>query len=151
MENNMFRKSNTDKALEAAQSFKRTMVNTANELPTKTLARVLGWTSFAIGFSEILMPRRLEKLLGIGRGRYRGIFRILGVREILHGLDILTHKDPTPGVWSRVAGDGLDGVLLGIAATKTRRPGGFATGAAMVLPVVLLDLLVASRLHNRRR
>ena len=70
-------------------------------------AQCLGWTSIAIGLTEILAPRRLEKTMGVGNGQTTGILRVLGVREIMHGVDILAHKDPTPGVWSRVFGDDM--------------------------------------------
>ena len=111
-------------------------------------ARALGWVSLAIGLTEIAAPRQLEKLMGVGDGQNTGIIRTLGVRELMHGIDILAHKDPTPGVWSRVAGDMLDGALLAMAATKTRNPGGLAAAAAMVLPVVVADLLYAQRLGS---
>ena len=60
--------------------------------------------------------------MGIGNGQNTGVLRVLGVREIMHGVNILSHRDPAPGVWSRVAGDVLDGVLLGVAATGPASP-----------------------------
>ena len=80
-----------------------------------------------------------------------GILRVLGVRELMHGFDLLTHRDPAPGLWSRVAGDMLDGALLAAVATKARRPGGVMAACAMVLPLVLLDMLTAPRLSASRR
>jgi hypothetical protein len=84
--------------------------------------------------------------MGVGNRQTTGILRVLGVREIMHGIDILAHKDPTPGVWSRVFGDLLDGVLLGVAATRTKNPGGLAAIFAAVTPVVLADMIFAPRL-----
>src|SRR4051795_4468349 len=95
-------------------------------------AQCLGWASIAVGLTEILAPKQLEKTMGVGNGQVTGILRVLGVREIMHGVDILAHNDPTPGVWSRVAGDLLDGVLLGFAAKRTRKPSGLMAVAAMV-------------------
>jgi len=112
---------------------------------TKAVARGLGITSIAIGLTEILAPKQLEKTMGIGNGQTTGILRVLGVREILHGVDLLSHDDPTPGLWGRVLGDLLDGVLLGAAGTRTRRPGGFMSICSLVLPVVLLDVIYAFR------
>ena len=111
-------------------------------------AHCLGWTSIAIGLTEILAPKQLEKTMGVGNGQVTGILRVLGVREIMHGIDILAHKDPTPGVWSRVFGDLLDGVLLGAAATRTKNPGGLAAVFAAVTPVVVADLIFAPRLSE---
>ena len=76
-----------------------------------------------------------------------GIIRVLGVREICHGIQILGHRDPTPGVWSRLAGDILDGVVMAVAATKTTNPAGLATVAALVTPVVVADWVGAAKLH----
>ena len=112
------------------------------------VAQCLGWTSIAIGLTEILAPRQLEKTMGVGNGQVTGILRVLGVREIMHGVDILAHNDPTPGVWSRVFGDLLDGVLLGAAATRTKKPGGLAAVVAAVTPVVLADMIFAPRLSK---
>jgi hypothetical protein len=109
-------------------------------------ARALGVASIGIGLAELAAPRQVEQLLGIDDGENTGMLRALGVRELLTGVDILTHADPTPGVWARVVGDALDGVLLGVAATRTRRPGSFAATAGAVLGIVALDVLVARRL-----
>jgi len=111
-------------------------------------AQCLGWASIAVGLTEILGPKQLEKTMGVGNGQVTGILRVLGVREIMHGIDILAHKDPTPGVWSRVFGDLLDGVLLGAAATRTKRPEGLAAIFAAVTPLVLADLIFAPRLSK---
>ena len=111
-------------------------------------AQCLGWASIAVGLTEILAPKRLEKTMGVGNGQVTGILRVLGVREIMHGIDILAHKDPTPGVWSRVFGDLLDGVLLGAAATRTKKPGGLAAIVAAVAPLVLADTIFAPRLSK---
>jgi hypothetical protein len=112
--------------------------------------RLLGWASIAVGLTEILVPRKLEKALGVGDGQNTGILRVLGVREIMHGIDLLAHDDPTPGVWSRVGGDLLDGALLGLAATRTKNPKGLAAVLAAVTPLVLADLFFAPRLSKDR-
>ena len=111
-------------------------------------AQCLGWTSIAIGLTELLAPRQLEKTMGVGNGQTTGILRVLGVREIMHGVDLLSHEDPTPGVWSRVFGDLLDGVLLGVAATRTKKPEGLAAVFAAVAPVVIADLIFAPRMSK---
>ena len=111
-------------------------------------AQWLGWGSIAVGLTEILAPKQLEDTMGVGNGQVTGILRVLGVREIMHGIDILSHEDPTPGVWSRVFGDLLDGVLLGAAATRTKKPGGLAAIFAAVTPLVLADMIFAPRLSK---
>jgi hypothetical protein len=110
----------------------------------------LGWASIAVGLTEILAPKQLEKTMGVGNGQTTGILRVLGVREIMHGVDLLSHKDPTPGVWSRVFGDLLDGALIGAAATRTKKPGGLLAVFAAVTPLVVADLIFAPRMTKDR-
>jgi len=42
----------------------------------------------------------------------------------------------------------LDSVLLGIAATKTKRPLAFATISAIILAIGIADVLVAAKLSG---
>ena len=113
----------------------------------RKLSRSLGWASLGIGLSELTAPDSIRQSMGVGK-KSRGILRVLGARELLHGFDILSHRNPAPGVRSRLAGDLLDGVLLGVAATKTRKPGSFATIAAMVMGIVVLDVVFSRLLSH---
>ena len=117
--------------------------------------RGLGWASVGIGLAEIVAPGPVQTLLGLeDRPQHRGILRVLGIRELMHGFGILTAKHPNQqmqaGIWSRVAGDTLDTVLLGVAATRTKQPGRFAAVAASVMMIGCLDLLSAVRLQRQR-
>jgi hypothetical protein len=117
-------------------------------------ARALGWASIGIGLAELALPSRVEQMLGIeDESTYRGILRVLGVRELLHGISILTERDATPhlkaGIWSRVAGDALDTALLGVAATKTKQPGRFAAVASAVGLIGAADVIEALRVSWR--
>jgi hypothetical protein len=115
---------------------------------TESGARALGLASIGIGLTELVAPQYVENMLGIDdRQAHRGILRVLGVRELLHGVGILTAKcdkgQLSTGVWARVAGDVLDSALLGVAATKTKRPGSFAAVAAAVAGIGVADLYYA--------
>jgi hypothetical protein len=114
----------------------------------KTTGKGLGWASIGIGLSEIVAPRQIEKMMGIGNGQHTGILRVMGVREIMQGIDILSHEDLTPGVWARVAGDVLDVTLAGMAAKQTRNPGGMAATFGMLLGIGLMDMLTAKNLSE---
>jgi hypothetical protein len=119
-----------------------------------TMARGLGWASIGIGLAEIAATRQVEDMLGLeDNADRRGTLRVLGVREICHGISILTETKATEqlkaGVWSRVAGDMLDNVLLGVAATKTKKPFSFLAVTASVLAIGLADLFTAQRLSKR--
>jgi hypothetical protein len=144
-----------ERALEGMKSYAGSIAESVSDavsdLPDTQVARCLGWASIGIGLAEIAMPGKVEQLLGVGDGQNTGVLRALGVREIGHGIDILSHPDPTPGVWGRVAGDVLDGVLMAMAGRRTRNPSGFATAAVMVLGIAALDLLCAKRLSAKPR
>ena len=117
------------------------------------VAHGLGWTSVAIGLAELAAPRQVEALLGLeDRRERRGILRVLGLRELMHGFSLLTEDKPgaamRSAVWSRVAGDVLDTALLGVAGLKTKNPGRFAAVAASVMVIGLLDAVWATRLQE---
>ena len=111
-------------------------------------AQVLGLASIGIGLTELAAPRFVESMLGIDHQKsHRGILQVLGVRELMHGIGILTATDSnrelTSGVWARVAGDVLDTALLGMAASKTKRPDSFAAVVAAVAAIGVADLYYA--------
>lgn len=130
------------------------MTASFNDNTDAKLARGLGWASIGIGLLEIAAPVQVESMLGLEDHReHRGIFRVLGAREIMQGVGILTGRQPTrhmsAGVWARVAGDILDTTLLGAAALKTRRPASFTAVAASVIAIGALDLYCALRLQRQ--
>ena len=111
-------------------------------------ARGLGWASVGIGLTELAAPQVVEKALGLEhRTTNQGILRVLGVRELLHGVGILTESRLTDklntGMWARVAGDALDSALLAVTATKTKRPMSFLAVAGAVGAIGVLDLYYA--------
>jgi hypothetical protein len=113
--------------------------------------RGLGWASIGIGLTEVLAPKQVNDMLGLDdTPDRRGVLRVCGVREICQGISILTESEANErmksGVWARVAGDMLDTALLGVAATKTKKPFAFAVITAMVMGIGLADLLCATRL-----
>jgi len=69
------------------------------------MAHALGWFSLALGAAELFAAGRLARTLGM-EGK-ENLIRAYGVREIGAGMMCLS-PDKTVGVWSRVAGDGLD-------------------------------------------
>jgi hypothetical protein len=133
---------------------RNSMFRSKSEAPSvvdKAGSKALGFASIGIGLAELTMPEKIERWLGIGSGEHANILRVLGARELMHAADILSHRDPTPGVWSRVAGDALDGALFAAAARKTRRPSGYATAALLLLGITVADVIFAKRLSRRRR
>jgi hypothetical protein len=124
------------------------LYSTDGKHAVENAACALGWTSLAIGLTELFAPDAIQRWMGLDEPRrHRGILQILGVREILHAVSLLTSSNDCERIraslWGRVAGDVLDGVLLGAAATRTKSPGGFAAVAAIIAPVVAADVIYA--------
>jgi hypothetical protein len=112
--------------------------------PGAGLAQFLGWFSIALGLTEIVACRPLARCLGVRKQTW--MFPLLGLREMLTGIGILS-KDRAPHwLWGRVAGDIMDLTLLGGALASPRpRPGNVAGAVAAVLGVSLLDALCATQ------
>jgi len=109
------------------------------------LARGLGWLGIVFGAAEILAPRRMGRIMGLRRERR--LLPKLGVREIAAGLGVLAARRPAPGMWARVAGDGMDlGVLAGALGRSRSRRARVAVWIAAVAGLTVLDVLVARRL-----
>ncbi len=114
------------------------------------VAQGLGWFSIALGLMELLAPRELTRALGM-RGS-EGLVQAYGLRELASGIGILASKDPTPWVWSRVAGDGLDLATLanGMQETNLKRDN-VGLAMAAVAGVTVVDLLCAQALSKHRQ
>jgi hypothetical protein len=115
------------------------------------LARGLGWFSLGLGLAELLAPREIAKVAGV-RGN-TGLIRLLGLREIAHGIAIFTQgRRPAEALWSRVVGDALDLACLGAAfASPNSNKGRVAFATANVLAVTALDVLCAQTRTARGR
>lgn len=114
------------------------------------LAKSLGWFSIGLGLAELMAAKRFTRALGM-EGQ-EALLRTYGVRELGAGLVTLS-PDKHFGLWSRVAGDGLDIITL-LMAMRHRNPKRKNVGIALaaVMGVTLLDIMatqaVAAR-HNR--
>jgi hypothetical protein len=104
-------------------------------------ARNLGWFSLALGATELFAPRAIARSLGM-QGR-EPLLRAYGMREIGAGMLTLSTEKQT-GVWSRVAGDGLDIATL-LAARRRNNPKRDNVGVALalVIGITAVDLVVA--------
>lgn len=117
--------------------------------PEDRVAKSLGWFSIGLGIVQILAPSRLTRLLGL-QGAER-VVQAFGMREIASGLATLS-PDRKAGLWSRVAGDGLDiGFLLrGVTPENPKRENVKAALFA-VAGVAALDVLTALAVSSRQR
>ena len=116
------------------------------------LARGLGWFSIGLGLAELFAAEQMTRALGM-EGK-EALVRSFGLREIGAGILSLS-IDKQVGLWSRVAGDGLDMLTLA-AELRSDNPKRDNVGLAlaMVVGVTLLDFVgaqaVTSR-HSRNR
>jgi hypothetical protein len=116
------------------------------------LGHALGWFSLGLGLVELLSPRSVTRVLGM-EGR-EGLVQAYGAREIGSGLLSLSLERDV-GLWSRVAGDGLD-IATVVAAYRPSNPKRSNVGVALValVGITLLDLVAAQGVaarHARRR
>ena len=116
---------------------------------SKGLARALACFSIGLGAAELVAPRAMARLVGLGSGKRKtGLLRAFGLREISSGLGILA-RPGVPWVGSRVVGDVLDAAVL-LAALRARgdrrRRALVALGA--VVGVGALDYYAARRLRR---
>ncbi|HYG24418.1 MAG TPA: SRPBCC family protein [Verrucomicrobiae bacterium] len=111
----------------------------AGRSPDEQLARAMGWVSLGLGLASLLAPRRVGK--GVGVGEHSTLLRLLGLRELVSGVGILTQARPSPWLWGRVGGDLMDIALLGAAlASKDSRATRIALAGAAVAGITALDL-----------
>ncbi|MFL5346944.1 MAG: hypothetical protein ACJ8AT_19345 [Hyalangium sp.] len=114
------------------------------------LARGLGWLSIGLGLTEFAFAEGLCRLLGV-RGR-AGLVRVLGARELVTGMGLLSQPKHRPWLWGRVAGDAIDLALLGALHDRSRVTSWRIASTVAVLGVTLVDVFAASgaRLRARR-
>ena len=102
----------------------------------------LGWFSIALGLIGIFAPRRAARLFGTHDRPL--LFRLIGLREIASGIGILTGRQKSGWLWSRVGGDAVDLALLGSAARERKMDQqrlGFASSG--IAGIAILDTLGA--------
>jgi len=113
----------------------------------------LGLFGLGLGVAELLLPRRFNRLIGVGDSqRAKNVTRSLGVRELASSFALLGRRRPAPWLWARVAGDVIDLALLANATRGRRAHVGRIAGAiGAVLGATLADAYVASRSGGRAR
>ena len=114
---------------------------------TDTLARGLGLASLALGVPQVAAPDRFAEAVGAEPdAATRDLTVGIGVRELTAAAGLLLRGSSPTFLWSRVAGDVMDLVLLG-GALRRGGPGRGRTVAATaaVAGLTALDLTAARR------
>jgi len=107
------------------------------------LVRGLGWFSNGLGIMGTVAPDTLAHFIGIDdTSGNRKFLRFVGMREIASGVGILAQSQPSPWLWSRVAGDVMDLSYLTFAllSSNGRDKSRVAAALAAVAGVTALDL-----------
>jgi uncharacterized membrane protein len=112
-----------------------------------SLERGLGWFSIALGTAAVIAPRVVSWISGT---RSPTIMRLVGTRELAAGVGILTQRDRTPWLWSRVVGDTFDIAAMSVALVRRGTRGRAALAMAAVAGVTALDMLAALRATGSR-
>jgi len=118
----------------------------------ESLADFLGYFSIGLGLAEALMPKTMARVIGIKHPDDESVntVRAMGLREIGHGVAILSNQHPAKAVWSRVAGDALDLALLArVFANPENDRGRTAFATLTVLAVTALDVMAAKQLSRQ--
>lgn len=112
---------------------------------------VLGWLSVGFGLAALLAPRAVSRSIGLSD--HSTLMRAVGLRELASGAGLLTQRDRTPWLWSRVIGDAMDLALIGSAAVRPGNPRrGRALGAlAVVGAITAIDYAASAQLTSRSR
>lgn len=109
------------------------------DMKSRDVARGLAWFGIGLGLCEAVAPRAFARAIGLER--HAGLIQVFGLREIAAGIAVLAADDPESWLWTRVAGDALDGALLlsGLGSDNPERERTLLASLA-VAPVVALDV-----------
>jgi uncharacterized membrane protein len=118
--------------------------------PDDRVARGLGVFSFALGVPQVLVPGRMNRMIGVkDDAASRMWMRLVGVREIAAGVGIFSERRPTEWVWARVAGDTMDLALLGSALrARSEHPARTVAATGAVIGAFAADLVDSLRLSR---
>lgn len=129
------------------EAYEEAYAHSRLRLDDRQLAQALGWLSIGLGLAELFAPRALGRAIGVGE--HPVVLRLLGLREIVSGLGLLSERAPGRWAWSRVAGDAMDLALLGAALRSAdAEPRRIALAAGAALGATVLDVYASQRLMH---
>lgn len=77
------------------------------------VASGLGWFSIGLGIAQVASPSMINRMIGVkDDDRNRTLMQVVGLREIIAGMGILSSERPVRWLWGRVGGDVMDLALL---------------------------------------
>ena len=113
---------------------------------TAVLARGLGLASLALGVPQVTAPDRFAEAVGTSlTPQTRDLTVGVGIRELSAAAGLLLRGSSPTWLWSRVAGDVMDLVLLGRALRNRTGNGRTVAAAVAVAGLTAVDLAAARR------
>jgi hypothetical protein len=114
------------------------------------LGKGLGWMSLGLGAAALFAGGRIAGALGLENKS--NLVRLIGVREVASGIMTLS-PDRTTGLWSRVAGDVMDVMLVATAldAPPSRQRDNAKLALAAATGIAVLDIIAAIGTTAERR
>lgn len=112
---------------------------------TQRLADGLALVSIGLGLAELLAPRSVARLIGVrDRRAVRRTMVLMGLRELVCGVGLMTTRRRGPWLWLRVGGDVVDLAVLRAWRGSWRNDGLRLTGTmAAVAGITALDAVAA--------
>jgi len=110
--------------------------------------QTLGWLSVGLGLTALLAPRSVGALTGLGERSV--LLRLVGCRELASGMGLLSQRQQSAWLWSRVAGDAMDLALI-LSACGPGNParGRALTTAGVVAAITAADVTASIREPSR--
>jgi uncharacterized membrane protein len=124
-------------------------VNDRPEATARPMARALGVASVALGVPMLTSPDTVARLAGVEDVAVAPhLIQAVGVRELLHAATLLV--GPPKTVWTRVAGDAVDLVLLAraVAGRNGERQTRVSVATAAVAGIAAIDTVAAIRARH---
>jgi uncharacterized membrane protein len=107
----------------------------------------LGVLSVGLGLAALLAPRKVATACGISRAR--GMLPLVGARELASGAGLLSGRQTSLWLWSRVIGDVMDLAVLATAHERTAGGRRRVSAAAAVVGAITAADVVAAVEHSR--
>jgi uncharacterized membrane protein len=111
-------------------------------------AHSLGLFGLGLGLTQVFAPAAVAKFIGVpDKPGTRLALRLIGARELVSSLGLLSRPEPSAWAWGRLAGDAMDLVLLAGALNRSRavRPR-IAAALVAVAGAAAVDAVSATRL-----
>jgi hypothetical protein len=116
----------------------------------QNVAKALGWFSIGLGVAELFATDHVSRYFGMEKNKQ--LLRFYGIREIASGVVILSQKDPSAGLWSRVGGDLIDLATIGYVMKQNgEKRGRLGFAAAAIAGVTLLDAMTSRGVIRDRK